>query len=92
MLRITKTFEGSDGTTIRLDGRLDGESISEVIESVHWNRNGRRKSITLDFSGVVFINDDAANRLRKMKDEHLKIINGSLFVKALIGDLMEESL
>lgn len=92
MLRITKAFEDRAGTTIRLDGRLDGESVSELIENIHRHRNGGRKSITLDFAGVVFINDVAADRLREMKDEHLKIINGSLFVKALIGDLIEENL
>jgi len=65
--------------------------LSELEQSVLEHRNKRGKAITLDFSGVVFIDDAGVRLLRKMKHKKLKIVNCSLFIKTLIGDLIEEA-
>jgi anti-anti-sigma regulatory factor len=90
MLRITKTFDDERTVQLRLDGRVDESMLSELEQSVVAHRNQRGKAITLDFSGVVFIDDAGVKFLRKMKKKNLKIINCSLFIRTLIGDLVEE--
>jgi anti-anti-sigma regulatory factor len=89
MLRITKTFEDQDMVQLRLDGRVDESTIGNLEESVAEHRNGKHKAITLDFGGVVFINDAGIEILRKVKDERVTIRNCSLFVKTLLGDLID---
>jgi anti-anti-sigma regulatory factor len=64
--------------------------LFELEQSVLAHRNQRGKAITLDFSGVVFIDDAGVKLLRKMKNKNLKIINCSVFIKTVIGDLAEE--
>jgi anti-anti-sigma regulatory factor len=90
MLRITQTVEDSETVRLRLDGRLDQASAAELEENVREHRNGKSKSIILDFAGVVFVDDTAVELLRRTKDGRTKIINCSLFVKALISDFLEE--
>lgn len=90
MLRITKTFADERTVQLRLDGRVDESMLSELEQSVVGHRNRRGKAITLDFSGVVFIDDAGVKLLRKMKNRNLKIINCSVFIKTVIGDLAEE--
>ena len=74
---------------LRLDGRVDESTIGNLEESVAEHRNGKHKAITLDFGGVVFINDAGIEILRKVKDERVTIRNCSLFVKTLLGDLID---
>ena len=88
MLRITKTFEDQNTVELRLDGRLDESTVGELAESVAEHRNGNDKAITLDFGGVVFINDAGIEILHKVKNERVAIKNCSLFVKTLLADLI----
>jgi anti-anti-sigma regulatory factor len=91
MLRITKTFDDERTVYLRLDGRVDESVLSELKQSVLEHRNKRDKAITLDFSGVVFVDDAGVKFLRKkMKHKRVKIVDCSLFIKTLIGDLIEE--
>jgi anti-anti-sigma regulatory factor len=90
MLRITKTLEDEKTIRLSLDGRIDESSMSELEASVVQSRNGGGKSVTLDFAGVLFIDEPALKVLRKIKDHRLTIVNGSLFVKTLLGDLLDD--
>lgn len=90
MLRITKTFDDERVARLRLDGRVDESVLSELEQSLLEHKNKRGKAITLDFSGVVFVDDAGVKLLRKMKRKKVKIANCSLFIKTLIGDLAEE--
>jgi anti-anti-sigma regulatory factor len=90
MLRITKIFEDNETVTLRLDGRLDQASMAELEENVREHRNGNSRSITLDFAGLLFVDDAGVELLRRVKDRRTRIINCSLFVKALISDFLEE--
>jgi anti-anti-sigma regulatory factor len=91
MLRITKTFDDESKVQLRLDGRVDKSMLPQLEQSVVEQRNSRGKAITLDFSGVVFIDDAGVKLLKRMKHKKLKIVNCSLFIKTLIGDLIEEA-
>lgn len=90
MLRITEILDDDGTVQLRLDGRVDESMVSELEQSVVEQRNKRGKAITLDFSGVAFIDDVGVKLLKRMKHKKLKIVNCSLFIKTLIGDLIEE--
>jgi anti-anti-sigma regulatory factor len=83
-------MEDTETIRLRLDGRLDQASATELEENVREHRNGKSKAIILDFAGVVFVDDAAVELLRRIKDGGTQIINCSLFVKALISDFLEE--
>jgi anti-anti-sigma regulatory factor len=89
MLRITKTLEGKKTMRLNLDGRVDRSSMSELEASVIQYRNGGGKSVTLDFAGVVFIDEAGLTLLERLKDRRITIVNCSLFVKTLLGDLLD---
>ena len=91
MLRITDVFEDEQTISLRLDGRVDETTVAELEESILQHRNGKGKRITLDFAGIVFINDVGVDLLRKIKDDRIRIVNCSLYVKSLLGDLIEEN-
>jgi anti-anti-sigma regulatory factor len=64
--------------------------MSELEASVVQYRNGGGRSVTLDFSGVVFIDEAGLRLLRKIKDDRINIVNCSLFVKTLLGDVLDD--
>jgi ABC-type transporter Mla MlaB component len=90
MLRITKILEDENTIRLSLDGRVDGSSMAELEASVVQYRNGGGKSVTLDFAGVLFIDEAGLKLLQKIKDHRITIINCSLFVKTLLGDLFHD--
>jgi anti-anti-sigma regulatory factor len=90
MLRITKTLEDEKTIRLSLDGRIDESSMSELEASVVQSRNGGGKSVTLDFAGVVFIDEAGLQLLQNIKDHRTTIVNCSLFVKTLLGDLLDD--
>jgi anti-anti-sigma regulatory factor len=89
MLRITKTFEDDSRITLRLDGKIISTTAPDLEELCLQHRNGRNKSISLDFSGVTFIDNDGLEALKKIRSRGVLMINGSLFVKTLLGELKE---
>lgn len=89
MLRITKILEDEKTVRLRLDGRLDGSTLADLEAIILQSKNGRTKLITLDLAGVVFIDEASVKLLRKMKDQ-ISIVNASLFVKTLIGDVLDD--
>ncbi len=84
MLRITKTFEDNQTMTLRLDGRLTSALLSELEEQFSVGGSNGKKFVVLDFSGVTFIDDDAAKRVAQLKGDGIRIINGSLFIETLL--------
>jgi anti-anti-sigma regulatory factor len=85
MLRITKTFEDNLGITLRLDGKIISTTAPDLEELCFQSRNGGNKSISLDLSGVTFIDNDGLETLKKIESRGVVMINGSLFVETLLG-------
>lgn len=82
-----------DDTTValKLDGRVVGASVSELEKScLHWRRE-KNKTVVLDFGGVNFIDRNAVKMLEGIKDERVKIINCSPFIRSLLRDLIAGS-
>ncbi len=88
MLRITEI--PSDGKTIvlRLDGRVTGDWVSALEKTSLHHRGENNETVLLDFGGVTFIGDRGVRMLERIKDEHIKIINCPLYIKALLRKLI----
>jgi anti-anti-sigma regulatory factor len=89
MLRITKTFEDDLAITFRLDGKIISTTAAELEELCRQYLNGRGKKVSLDFSGVTFIDNEGLGTLKKIKTRGVAMVNGSLFVGTLLGKLKE---
>jgi len=88
MLRITGTSEDEKTVTLRLDGRVVGTWVSYLEKLCLHHKNEENKTVVLDFSGVTFIDNKGLRMLEKIKDERIKIANYSLFVGALLRNLI----
>lgn len=84
MLSITKTLEDERRVQFRLDGSVDGAALFTLEKTMAQCTDGADKTITLDFAGVVFIDDDAARRVAQLKGDGIRIVNGSLFIETLL--------
>lgn len=84
MLRITETSEDKKTVTLKLDGRMVGESASDLEELCLHHRDERGKTVVLDFAGVAFIDNYGLKVLKKIKDNRILIVNYSLFIETLL--------
>jgi len=85
MLKITVAFEDERTVTLKLDGRLTCEYLTDLKKLCVSYRNDRNKTVALDFSGVTFIDSRGVAMLDNIKDENLRITNCSLFIEALLN-------
>ena len=91
MIRITEILQEDGTVSLKLDGRVVGASASEVEKlCLHWRRE-KNKTVVLDFRGVSFIDRDSVKMLESIKDERVKIINCSPFIRSLLRDLIAGS-
>ena len=85
MLRITKIFEDDLTMTLRLDGKIVGATAAGLEGAYRQYRNGGSKTLSLDFSGVTFIDGDGLAMLKKIKARGVALVNGSPFIESLLG-------
>lgn len=88
MLRITEIVEDDKTIQLRLDGKLVEAWVSDLEERCLHYRDEKNKTIVLDLSGVTFIDNQGIKMLEKIKDGRIKIVNCSLFIEALLQNLM----
>lgn len=86
MLRIEKIKTDKRSVTLKLDGKIEGIYLDELEGICTCLLAEGGKTVTLDFSGVSFIDDESVAMLTKMKDGKLKIINCSPFIRTLLND------
>ncbi len=90
MLKITKIAQDSENLTLKLDGKIEGVYTEELEQSCKCACARDKKTITLDFSGVTFIDEEGMAALSRLKDGRLKIVKCSPFIRALLNDLTSE--
>ncbi|HTY41932.1 MAG TPA: hypothetical protein VMH79_08680 [Thermoanaerobaculia bacterium] len=78
MLKITQSEE-----CLWLEGRVAGPWVSEVRKCVDDRPLGR--PLTLDLSGVTFVNEEGAALLRALATEGVEMKGASRFVAAVLG-------
>ena len=60
-LRITRV-DSEEGTLLQIDGRLEAESLDELEQACE----RARSQLTLNLGGVLWIDDRAAETLRRL--------------------------
>ena len=84
MLKITRISESSDSVTLQLEGRIGGVWIDELRhECVTCLTQGR--TLTLDLSGVQFVEAPGIVMLRGLLDQHIQLVGCSLFLSGLLS-------
>ena len=84
MLKITESIEDENTVKVSLDGRITNASFENLIDVYSRFRDGGNKSVVLDFSGVTYIDEDAATRVAKLRGDGVRIVNCSLFIETLL--------
>ena len=84
MLKITRISESADRVTLQLEGRIGGVWIDELRhECMSCLTQGR--TLTLDLSGVQFVEASGIAMLRAMLDQHIQFVGCSLFLSGLLS-------
>jgi anti-anti-sigma regulatory factor len=83
MLRITENSENEKTVRLRLDGTLTGASYPELATLCGQYEGRKGLTILLDMAGVVYMNDEVAEKLVKLQSDRLRIINCSPFIETL---------
>lgn len=83
MLRITEKFEGEKTKVLILEGKICRDYVKE-LRIVIDKGIGTGEKIVLDFGKVIFLDDEAARMIRKLKDTRLSLRNCSLFIRTAL--------
>ncbi len=73
---------------MRVDGRLDAESVSEFEHSC----KNAQLPLTLDFGGLRWIDDEATGFLRQLLSDGAVVTNASPFVALRLKDERKDTL
>ena len=84
MLRITANMESGSVVRLRLDGSISVESYADLAAAFRRYAVSASQTIILDMAGVEYINTEPARQLAKLRGDHLRIINCSPFIVALL--------
>ena len=83
MLRITEKKEGEKTKVLYLEGKICQDYVKELrVEITKGIGTGER--VILDFEKVIFLDDEAARMLRRLKDTRLSMRNCSLFIRTAL--------
>jgi len=85
MLRITENTENATTVRLRLDGTVDLTSYAELATACSRHREAPGTIILVDMAGVMFMNNEVATKLARLRSEQLRIINCSPFIETLLN-------
>ena len=81
-LKITEIENGTHGKHLRLEGKIaDGDA--SVLERA-LGRLGGEESITVDLSGVSFIDAEGLSIVNRFKREGVNLIGADFFIRTVI--------
>ena len=89
MLMITKIKHNDSSITLKLDGKIEGMYLQELEGICKCHLSDQSAILTLDFSGVTFIDERGLEMLLKMRDRNLKIVKCTPFIKTLLSGLAD---
>lgn len=90
MLMISKIVHDDENLILKLDGKIEGMYTEELEQACKCTGAGDKKTITLDFSGVTFIDEKGLQALSKLQNGRVNIVRCSPFIRTLLNDLMGE--
>ena len=83
MVRITEKKEGKKTKVLYLEGKICQDYVKELrVEIIKGIDTGER--VILDFAKVIFLDDEAARMIRRLKDNRLSLRNCSLFIRTAL--------
>lgn len=85
MLRITENAENGKVIRLRLDGTVTSTSYAELEATCARHRETPSKIILVDMAGVMFMDNEVASKLGRLRGEKLRIINCSPFIETLLN-------
>ena len=85
MLRITENDDNEKTVRLRLDGTVNSTSYAELAAACSHHRETAGKIILVDMAGVVFMNNEVASKLARLRNAQLRIINCSPFIETLLN-------
>ncbi|HXV79788.1 MAG TPA: STAS domain-containing protein [Candidatus Binatia bacterium] len=88
MLRITENTENGKTVRLRLDGTVTSTSYGELEAVCARHQEERAKIILVDMAGVVFMDNEVASELARLRGEQLRIINCSPFIEMLLNTVL----
>jgi anti-anti-sigma regulatory factor len=83
MLRITEKSEGEKTKVLYLEGKICRDYIKELRIEID-KGIGTGEKVILDLGKVIFLDDEAARMIRKLKDTRLSLRNCSLFIRTAL--------
>lgn len=83
-LRITR-IEGDQGTLLRVDGRLEAESLNELEQACE----EAQSPLTLNLEGLRWIDDQGAETLRQLIAGGTVVTGASPFVALRLNEKEE---
>lgn len=84
MFKLTVTT-GDGHATLTLEGRLTGDWAEELAKATA-TAMANATHVTLELSGLIFVDAQGVARLRDAADRGAVLAGGSTFVTALIAD------
>ena len=87
MLRITEIPEDDKTITLKLEGKLIGVWITYLDRKCAY-RKKKGYTVVLDFSGVTFIESRGVAMLERIKDDRVRAVNCSPFIRSILGKVI----
>ena len=84
VLKVT-SLEGTDGRILALDGRLADAWVDEVSRAASAALSANGSALTLDLSGLTYVDARGAGLLRSLRDRGARLVGESSFVATLVG-------
>ena len=84
MLKIDTAGQAEGRITMRLEGRMVGPWVDELRRACEAHL-GDGHVLTLDFSGVSFVDREGVALLRTLRQRHARLANCSPFLKELLN-------
>ncbi len=84
MLRITQVREDGDTIHLKVEGRVIGNSVSELDHTCK-DCLSRNRRIILDMSDVTYIDRQGVDALKRILGNNVQLTDATLLLQALLG-------
>jgi anti-anti-sigma regulatory factor len=89
MMRVE--LGGADASALRIHGRVAGCFVAELAKAWRETRIGQTGPISVDLSGVTFVDAAGERLLRTMHSEGACFLAGGLLIQEIVNQITGES-
>jgi anti-anti-sigma regulatory factor len=84
VIKITQSNPSNREAVIRIEGRLDVESVTELCAIV---RQSEGQAVCLEISGLDSIDRAGGRCLARLRDSGCRVAGGSLYIRRLLEEV-----